>query len=49
MMFDEADNLVLFRCLDQLNVMGQELSGWFRHEDVYSTLDGIHAYREVST
>lgn len=49
MVFDEADNLVLFRCLDQLDVMGKKLSGWLRHEDVHSTLDGIHADREVST
>jgi hypothetical protein len=49
MVFDEADNLVLFRSLDQLNVMRKELSGWLRHENMYSTLDGIHADREVST
>jgi hypothetical protein len=48
MVFDEANNLMLFRNLDQLNVMGKELSGWFRHENVHSTLDGIHADREVS-
>jgi hypothetical protein len=49
MVFDEADNLVLFRSLDQLNVMGKVLSGRFRHENMYSTLDGIQADREVST
>ena len=48
MVFDETYNLVLFRSIDQLNVMGKELRSWFRHKNVYSTLDGIHADREVS-
>ena len=47
MMLHKTHNLVQLRSIDKLNMMGKELSGRFRHENMYATLDGVHADWEV--
>ena len=48
MMLHKAYNVVLLRSIDKFSMMGKELSGRFCYENMYATLNGVHADWEVS-
>ena len=41
MVLDEADDVVLFGELDELDVVLEKLHGWLCNEDVEPPLDGV--------